>query len=251
MHDRLARLLAAGALVVVAAGCWWALAETASLMTSMRGEGLLMTLMMLMMSPAAAGPYLAAAGVMWIAMMIAMMTPAILPTLLVFARLEGRQRAGTAQLAAFAAGYLVLWSGFGLLAAGLQWWLHGANALHTAALATSPRAAGTILIAAGLYQFTPFKSACLSHCQSPLGFLLGHWRDGTAGAFRMGLAHGRYCLGCCAALMAVMFAGGVMSLGTMAAVSAIILLERLLPSGRVASWGPGLALLGWGVALVV
>lgn len=251
MSGRCGRILAGGALLVVAAGCWWVLGETAARMVSMQGEGLPMRLMMLMMAPAAAGPYLAAAAVMWIAMMIAMMTPAVLPTLLVYARLDGPHRARTLALAAFVAGYLLVWSAFALAAAGLQWLLHGANALHTAALATSPRVAGAILIVAGLYQFTPLKRACLARCQSPLGFLLGHWREGVAGALRMGAAHGRYCLGCCVGLMAVMFAGGVMSLATMAAVSAVILCERLLPAGRLATWLPGCALVGWGAALLV
>jgi predicted metal-binding membrane protein len=119
------------------------------------------------------------------------------------------------------------------------------------ALKSGPLLAAGLLIAAGIYQFLPFKQACLRHCQSPLAFLLNHWRDGRMGALWMGAVHGRYCLGCCWVLMLLMFAGGVMSIGAMAALAAFILLERLLPAGFWASAVPGLLLLATGAALLL
>ena len=216
-------------------------------MASMQGEGVLLTLATAMMQPAATAPYLAASALMWIVMMGAMMTPAALPITLVFARLD-RERHGTAlplDGLLFAAGYLSAWALFALVATMLQWALHRAALLHTDALAIGRPLAGAILIVAGLYQLTPLKTACLARCRTPMGFLLSHWRDGAGGAFRMGLQHGGFCLGCCWALMLLMFAAGVMSVAAMAVLGVFILAERLLP-GRWAAQVPGAALVGWG-----
>jgi predicted metal-binding membrane protein len=177
-----------------------------------------------------------------------MMVPALLAVVVVFQRLD-RRRGGAganAETALFATGYIAVWLGFALVATLLQWALHRSALLHDHVLAAGPWLAGGILLVAGLYQLTPFKAACLRHCQSPLGFLLGHWRDGSAGAFRMGVDHGRYCLGCCWALMLVMFAGGVMSVAAMAVLSVFILVERLLPAGPLSARVPGVVLVLWG-----
>ncbi len=243
-----ARLIIAAALAVVGSLCWWMLGRSAAVMASMQGDGILLALASAMMEPSATAPYLAASALMWIVMMGAMMTPAALPITLVFVRLD-RERHGRAlplEGVLFAAGYLTAWALFALVATALQWALHRAALLHTDALAIGRPLAGAILIVAGLYQLTPLKEACLAHCRTPMGFLLSHWRDGPGGAFRMGLRHGGSCLGCCWALMLLMFVAGVMSVTAMAVLSVFVLAERLLP-GRWAAQVPGAALLGWGV----
>lgn len=237
-----ARLITAAALVVVAAVSWWFLVRSGAVMATMSGDGPLLDLALAMMRPAAPGPYLVATALMWVVMMAAMMAPAVLPVVLVFGRLDRGRLDGEL----FAAGYLAVWTGFGLVATVVQWALHRAALLHGHALAAGPALAGGILVAAGLYQLTPLKTACLRHCRAPLGFLLGHWRDGPLGAFRMGVAHGAYCAGCCWALMLLMFAGGVMSVGAMAVLALFILGERLLPQGPWIAKAPGLALIVWG-----
>lgn len=218
------------------------------MMSTMRGHGLLFDLMLAMMQPQATAPYLAATSLMWVVMMLAMMTPAVLPVVLTFWRLtrgaaEHRSRDGVL----FGVSYLVVWCGFGVLASLLQWALHRGALLDTQLLAaTAPVLGAGLAITAGLYQLTPFKAACLTHCQTPIGYLMGHWREGALGAVRMGLGHGSYCLGCCWALMLLMFVGGVMSVGTMVLISAFILLERVLPPGRWVTAAPGALLIAWG-----
>lgn len=247
------RLITAAALVAVAALCWVLLARSAAVMSTMQGDGLLMDLALAMMEPAATAPYLAAAAVMWTVMMGAMMTPAVLPIVLSFMRLDrartGRQVPRDSVL--FVVGYLLVWTLFALVATLVQWALHRAALLHTDLLSTGPWLAGGILVGAGLYQMTPFKAACLAHCQTPIGFLLSHWQDGARGAFRMGTHHGTYCLGCCWALMLVMFVSGVMSVTAMAVLSLFILAERLLPAQPWATQVPGVVLIAWGLWTLV
>lgn len=238
----LSRLITVTALVVMAIVCWFLLVRSGAVMATMTGEGVLMDLAWAMMRPAATTPYLIATALMWVVMMSAMMTPAVLPVVLVFARLDRGRMDG----ALFATGYLLVWGIFGLAATLLQWALHRAALLHTHVLSAGPVLTGAILLGAGLYQLTPLKTACLAHCQAPLGFLLGHWREGPRGAFLMGVHHGSYCTGCCWALMLLMFVGGVMSVAAMAVLSLFILGERLLPPGPWIAKLPGLALMGWG-----
>jgi predicted metal-binding membrane protein len=242
-----ARALITAALAVVAVVCWWLMARSAAVMASMQGDGVLLAAATAMMEPAATAPYLVASTLMWIVMMGAMMAPAALPITLVFVRLDRERHGRTLPLGGllFAAGYLAAWALFAFVATALQWLLHRAALLHTDALAIGRPLAGAVLIVAGLYQLTPLKETCLAHCRTPMGFLLGHWRDGAGGAFRMGLHHGGYCLGCCWALMLLMFVAGVMSVTAMAVLSVFILAERLLP-GRWAAQAPGAVLLGWG-----
>ncbi len=184
----------------------------------------------------------------WIVMMAAMMFPSAWPVVLVYAAVVRQRGRGSVPL--FVAGYLSVWEAFGVLAyAGYV----GVGALLASTIGLSGRVAvltGALVIAAGLYQFTPLKRACLAHCQGPLEYLASHWRDGRAGAFRMGLAHGAYCLGCCAGLMLALLALGVMDIRWMATVSAVIALEKLGPRHRAmpAVVGIGLVLLGITVA---
>jgi predicted metal-binding membrane protein len=147
----------------------------------------------------------------------------------------------------FALGYMTVWLGFSAAATLAQWALHHAALLSVSMAVASPRVAGALLVAAGVYQLTPAKRACLEHCQSPLGFLMSHWRDGPAGTYQMGIRHGIYCLGCCWALMAVLFAVGVMNLAWVGTLTVFILLERLGGhSVRVARLGAVL-MIGLGV----
>jgi predicted metal-binding membrane protein len=187
--------------------------------------------------------------VMWGVMMVAMMLPSATPLLLLFARSQ-RPRVGPAEgsvrTGLLAAGYLAVWLGWSGVAAALQWVLHASLLFSPRVALTSAVAGGALLILAGLYQITPWKYVCLTRCQSPLGFMLAHWREGRGGAFRMGSAHGVYCVGCCWALMVLLFVGGVMSLTWIAALAALVLLEKVVP-GRWVSYASGGGLVAWGL----
>ena len=186
---------------------------------------------------------------MWAVMMVAMMVPTASPMILTFATINRRRAASSAvavPTAIFLGGYLVIWSGFSLGATALQWALQSAALLAPATLTVTPFVGGVLLIAAGLYQITPLKYACLARCQSPLGFILAEWREGARGAFVMGVRHGAFCVGCCWALMALLFFAGVMNLLWVAAIAAFVLVEKLTPPGRLVSWTAGAVLLAWG-----
>jgi len=219
-------------------------------MRTMEGEGVVYDLAVAMMDPGALAPYFAASVVMWTAMMVAMMIPAALPVVAVFSRLDrgGGGRAASGDSGLFASGYLAIWIAFGIVATLVQWLLHRGHLLEGDLLALPAVPGAIVLIATGLYELSPFKSACLHHCQNPLSFLLAHWRDGALGAFRMGARHGFYCLGCCWMLMLLMFAYGVMSALAMAALTLFVVAERTL-SPRVGSFAklPGIVLIAWGV----
>jgi predicted metal-binding membrane protein len=184
----------------------------------------------------------------WVVMMAAMMLPSVSPTVALYARMT-RKRAPWAPLA-FTAGYLVTWSAAGLLAYGV-FVLGRELAGEQLAWDGAGRwlAGGTLLLAAA-YELTPLKDACLGKCRSPLGFLLGRWRDGLHGALGMGARHGAWCLGCCWALMASLFALGVMSIAAMAFVAALIAFEKTVPWERAAKWGTAVVLLALGVLLI-
>ena len=192
---------------------------------------------------------LAAAALMWGVMMTAMMLPSATPMLLLFASVQRKQReAGrpAAPTALFAAGYLVVWLTFSVLGAGLQGALQALLLLSPHLATTSPYLGAAFLLLAGCYQLTPWKDTCLIHCQSPLGFLLTRWREGSRGAVRMGVHHGAYCVGCCWALMGLLFVGGVMNLLWVAVLAAFILLEKAVARGPWLSRLAGAGLVGWG-----
>jgi predicted metal-binding membrane protein len=192
--------------------------------------------------------------VMWAVMMVAMMTPSAAPMILLHAAIIRRRPAPDrpiAATAAFTAGYIAVWTGFSALATALQWGLEQATLLSPMMVSTSPYLGGALLIAAGAYQMTPLKQVCLRHCRSPVGFLTGHWRPGAAGAFRMGLAHGQYCVGCCWALMALLFIGGVMNLLWIAALAIFVLTEKIVPYGILLNRATGGLLVLSGVWLIV
>jgi predicted metal-binding membrane protein len=228
-----ARLLLVTLLFALAALAWW------STVDRMRGMDA---------GPGTALGTLAWFVGVWVVMMAAMMFPSVAPTVALYARMVER-RLSVAPLL-FTSGYLLVWVLPGLLAFGIWtgWhdlfpdevtWNDGGRAL-----------AGVILLAAAAYELTPLKNVCLAKCRSPLGFLLGSWRDGLGGALGMGARHGAWCIGCCWALMASLFALGVMSIAWMAFVAGLIAFEKILPWGRVATYGTTAILLVLGVLLI-
>jgi len=176
---------------------------------------------------------LALVFVMWTIMMVGMMTPSVAPAVMLFAGLNRQRRAADRPFvptAAFLAGYLLVWMLFSLVVTLVQAGLHRAALLSPAMVSRSPYLGGGLLIAAGLFQWLPIKSTCLRHCRSPLGLFITHWREGAAGACRMGFGHGLHCLGCCWLLMVLLFVVGVMNLVWVAAITLFVLLEKLVPS---------------------
>ncbi|HET6871113.1 MAG TPA: DUF2182 domain-containing protein [Solirubrobacteraceae bacterium] len=184
----------------------------------------------------------------WVVMMAAMMLPSMAPTAALYARMTRRR--GLDQPLLFTAAYLLVWGAVGLLAYGV---FELGRSLFGGALAWNAGGrwvAGGVLALTAVYELTPLKDACLAHCRSPLGFLLGHWRDGRRGALEMGTRHAVWCLGCCAGLMVALFALGVMSLTWMVLVAALIALEKTVPWRRTVTWGTAAVLLVLAVAVL-
>lgn len=188
--------------------------------------------------------------IMWLTMMLAMMTPTAAPMVMMFTTVNRQKKLRQQPYAptfVFLAGYLVAWAIFSLVAAAIQWPLHESGLLNPMMNSRSYLLSGGILIAAGLYQWTPMKDACLHQCRSPLGFLMSAWKEGNWGAFRMGLHHGLFCVGCCWALMAILFAVGVMNMLWVILITVFVLLEKILPfSPKLMRAVTGLALIVWG-----
>jgi predicted metal-binding membrane protein len=228
-----ARLGLIALLFALAVVAWWSTADRMSGMDDGPGTAL-----------GALGWFL---GV-WVVMMAAMMFPSVAPSVALYAQMA-RRRAPVAPLV-FAVGYLVTWTAAGLVAYGV---FDAGRSLLGDELTWSGAGrwiAGGTLIVAAAYELTPLKDVCLGKCRSPLGFLVGSWRDGLSGAFAMGTRHGAWCVGCCWALMASLFALGVMSLAWMAFVAALIALEKTLPWGRAVTYGTAVLLLVLGVLLL-
>jgi predicted metal-binding membrane protein len=190
--------------------------------------------------------------VMWAVMMVGMMAGAAAPVLLLFAAARAGRGAHGRRLAVlmFGLGYVALWIGFSACAALAQWALHQEAMLSPAMAASSGYLAGAILIVAGAYQLTPWKGACLTQCRSPLGFFMTNWRDGQFGALQMGLRHGAFCLGCCWALMCVLFVVGVMNLVWVAVLTGFVLLEKIGPAGPIVARVSGVAMVVAGILLI-
>jgi len=183
---------------------------------------------------------------MWSAMMVAMMVPSAAPVILLYATVHRRSQDSPPATAAFLAGYLACWLGFSLLAA----WLQVAATSPMSMALGSQIVSGTLLIAAGLYQLSPLKDACLGRCRSPAQFLARHYRPGPTGAVRLGLLHGAYCLGCCWLLMALLFVVGVMNIAWVAALTLLVAAEKLLPGGQWIARIAGAGLIAWGALLI-
>ncbi|MGI8507128.1 MAG: DUF2182 domain-containing protein [Solirubrobacteraceae bacterium] len=220
-------------LLSLAVLAWWSTADRMAGMDAGPGTGL-----------GALGWFL---GV-WLVMMAAMMFPSLAPTVALYTTMTRRRGPGRALL--FTTGYLLVWGTVGLAAYGLfelgRSIFGGDLAWHSG----GRWLAGGVLAVAAVYELTPWKNVCLAKCRSPIGFLLGTWRDGRIGALEMGSRHAGWCLGCCWALMGALFALGVMSLTWMAVIAALIALEKTLPWRRVVTWGASAILLVLAVAVV-
>ena len=244
-HNR--ALVAAGLLSVVALS-WAYLWSGAGTMEAM-GD---------MLMPMRTGPWTLSQAivmlVMWAVMMAAMMLPGAAPMILFYAMIARRRAAAhqPASLSAlFAAGYVAVWAAFSVGAVGLQFGLDKAALMSPMMELTSIGLAGAVMIAAGLYQWSPLKRACLRRCSSPLDFVLTHWRDGAGGAFVMGIEHGAYCVGCCWMLMLLLFVGGLMNLAWMAGLALFVLVEKMVPAGHWIDRGAGLVLMTWGLVTLL
>ena len=187
---------------------------------------------------------------MWAVMMAAMMLPSALPMIVTFVQLS--ERAGApARGHGFVAAYLLVWFGFSVVAVAAQWALQAMEWIDPMIVSTSAALTALLLLVAGVYQFSPLKRICLAKCRTPMGFLLGEWRGGTRGGFVMGLRHGLFCVGCCWALMALLFVGGVMNLAWIAALSIAVAIEKMVPGGERVAGALGVVLIGAGVWRVV
>ena len=187
---------------------------------------------------------------MWAEMMVAMMIPSAAPMILMFALVQRKRRElerPFVPTGIFLLAYLLVWTGFSALAALAQWFLHGRALLSPTMVSTSPVLGGALLIAAGVFQWTPLKQACLAHCRSPVHFLVNGWREGKLGALIIGLKHGAYCMGCCWVLMALLFVAGVMNLWWVALITVLVSLEKVAPKGLAVGRAAGILLAAWGV----
>lgn len=194
---------------------------------------------------------------MWWIMMIAMMLPSATPAILLYAKVREHALArGAPPVPAgpglFAGGYLLVWLAFSLAAASLQLALASQRILSSMRMALDSSAlAGLLLMAAGIYQLSPLKTVCLMHCRSPADYFARHWRPGPSGALRLGILHGAYCLGCCWALMLILFAGGIMNILWIVALTLVVMAEKLMPWGDAVSKFVGTGLIGAGIVYLV
>jgi predicted metal-binding membrane protein len=246
-HDR--TLVLAGLVFVIVLSWAWLLIGAGLKMDEMdMGGGQIM-----LMAPSWTVQYAATIFLMWVIMMAAMMLPSAAPAILLVIALT-KQRGERHAIRAsgeFAFGYVAVWGAFSLVATGLQWGLDRAGLLSENMASGSVVLAAFLLFAAGVYQLTPWKHACLQHCRSPMEFLTRHWRKGPLGPMRAGARHGAFCLGCCWMLMGLLFVGGLMNLIWIAGLALLVLIEKLFPLGPRVSQLTGVALIGWGAFVLV
>ena len=242
------RLIVGGCLVAIVVLAWVYLLHTKMVMPDMDMPG------MVMVDLQPWGPAtVLLLFVMWAVMMVAMMVPSAAPMILAFLTVNQRRQAAArpfVPVTIFILGYLAVWTAFSAVATLAEWGLHEAALLSTTMTATSPALNGGLLIAAGVFQWTPLKRACLKGCRSPLSFLMSEWREGYAGAFVMGLQHGAYCVGCCWFLMALLFVAGVMNLLWVAVIALFVLAEKALPKGELLARVAGIALMIAGATMI-
>ncbi|HUP92209.1 MAG TPA: DUF2182 domain-containing protein [Solimonas sp.] len=243
------RVLVLAGPLVVAAVCWaWLVPAALDMYGDMDG------LAAWMMQSRWDLTYAALIFGMWAAMMTAMMLPSAAPALLIYGhvcRSDPAVASVALRVHAFAAGYLLVWAGFSAAATLLQWQLAVSGLLTPMMELGSARVGGALLILAGAWQWTPLKRSCLAQCRSPAAFISAHWRRGIAGALRMGVDHGLYCLGCCWAVMLLLFVGGVMSLAWIAAISVFVLVEKLGPATARGGQLAGAAMVLGGLAMLL
>ena len=193
--------------------------------------------------------------IMWSIMMIGMMIPSASPMILVFDRIKRQNsNSGDSYLSTgiFVLGYVIIWTLFSVLATATNYVLHS-NSLMSGMMGESTNnvLGGILLIATGIFQFTPIKRACLTKCRTPMGFLMTNWKDGTRGALRMGIEHGTYCLVCCWLLMGLLFVLGVMNLVWIAVLSLFVLIEKMAPKAEWISWSSGVGMIIWGACILL
>ena len=190
--------------------------------------------------------------VMWWVMMLAMMLPSATPMILMFVSLNRQRPDGSIRaVLTFVSAYVLSWGAFSVVATLLQWGLEKTGFLSSTMASTNAILGASLLIAAGIWQLTPLKYACLRHCRSPFNFFLHKWRNGPSGAFKMGLEYGVFCLGCCWVLMALLFYGGVMNLWWIAGLALYVLVEKVAPAGHWIGHGTGGLLIAWGLWIFV
>jgi len=191
--------------------------------------------------------------VMWFMMMVAMMLPTAMPMIMTYADILGNRpesESALFPLCMFISGYLIAWGGYAVVASLIQWRMLQAGLMSEMMVGINPVLNGGLLILAGCYQLSRLKDACLTHCRTPLQFFLSSWKSGNAGALQMGIKHGAYCVGCCWALMVLMFFFGAMNLIWIAGLSVIMLAEKILPRGDLFGKGIGIGFFVWGVILI-
>ena len=243
-----------GGLGAITAAAWIYTVRQADQMSMSGGIGGHSTMhSMLMVQPWTGGEFSLRLA-MWTVMMVAMMVPSAAPMTLVYsavARKAAAQQSPLPPTFVFVAGYATIWGIFAVLATLAQWGLDAAAVLSPTMASNSTVFGAAVLVAAGVYQLTPLKHACLRHCRAPAHFLSRYWRTGTVGAFRMGLRLGAYCLGCCWIVMALLFVGGVMNLLWIAAIAVFVLLEKTLPFGEKGSRIAGATAIGAGILSIL
>lgn len=191
---------------------------------------------------------------MWLVMMIAMMTPSVSPLILIFAKINRQrkqQERPFVNAAYLIAGYFLVWAAFSLVATALQWLLQQMSLLNPDMKTTNKILGSIILIATGIFQFTPLKQSCLAHCRSPLNFVLQHWKEGKQGALKMGIENGFYCLGCCWMLMLLLFVTGIMNLLWVSIIAIFVLMEKILPRTKWVPYIAGTGLILYGILLFI
>jgi predicted metal-binding membrane protein len=234
-HERLLVLLSMFAVVAI------------SLLVSLRSGDKLMMETQITIGTFA---YVSLLFLMWWTMMLAMMLPSTVPAVLTYATISRKfaVASGTsASLGMFVAGYILVWTGFSALAVMLHLFWSQTLALSMMMATTSATLGGVLVLAAGIYQLSPLKAACLHKCQSPLLHLARNWQNGPYGALRMGVSHGLYCLGCCWVLMGLLFYGGIMELRWIIGLAIYVAVEKIIPARNRLSRFSGLFLVGWGV----
>lgn len=198
--------------------------------------------------------YLGFLFVMWSIMMVAMMVPSVTPMVMMFTTVNRKRRESDrtdlVPVGVFASGYLIAWMAFSATAAVAQWTLHAAALVSPMMTSSSAILGGALLIAGGIYQWTPLKYACLIHCRTPMSFLMTSWRPGRTGALVMGLHHGSFCVGCCWVLMALLFVAGVMNVLWVAAIAAFVFIEKVAPRGDLLGRVAGVLLVAAGAWVI-
>ena len=241
-----ARVTVVAGLVTFTVASWVYLAFVASNMGDMS------SILAMPMTPAWSPTQTALMAFMWAVMMAAMMLPSAVPMVLTYDSLDrGSSNDSSGSTPLFVAGYLVMWAVFAVGATTLQWLLHSLTLVSGMGVVTQGWFAGALLIGAGIVQFSPGKLSSLGACRTPMGFLMTSWRDGNAGAFRMGIHHGRLCLGCCWSLMLLLFVLGVMNLVWVAVLAIFVLLEKVAPRGVTVSRIGGAVLMVGGAVVVL